>query len=116
MSESRSKYGNRRVKVNNITFDSQAEARRYGELKLLERAEKLHDLRVHPSFLLQEGFLHQGHSIQPITYIADFSYTEVETGETVVEDVKGVETPEWRLKRKLFLKRHPRMDLRVIKV
>ena len=111
-----SKYGNKLVTVNGLTFQSQAEARRYGELKLLERAEKITDLRVHPSFLLQEGFLHQGHSVQPITYIADFSYTDAETGELVVEDVKGVETPEWRLKRKLFLKKYPRMELRVIKV
>ena len=111
-----SKYGNKLVTVNGLTFQSQAESRRYGELKLLERAEKIRDVRVHPSFRIQEGFISRGRNIQPITYIADFSYTEAETGELVVEDVKGrgVVTPAFLLKQKLFLRKFPQIDLRIV--
>ena len=46
----RAKYGNTKVKVDGITFDSKAEARRYGELKLLERAGEITSMELQPTF------------------------------------------------------------------
>lgn len=98
----KSKYGNRRVKLDGYTFDSEAEARRYRELCLLQRTNprEIVDLEVHPRFKLWAN----GELI--CTYVADFSYSELnpEGGvrRIVVEDVKGVATPEFKIKAKLF--------------
>lgn len=109
------KYNARRERQNGHNFDSQAEASRYQELRLLESAGEITDLRVHPRFVLQDKFTDSdGCKHQAIIYEADFSYRDAERGQTIVEDVKGVETQLWRVKRKLFLCRHPLLKLRVI--
>lgn len=113
MSTRRGKYNARRAEAGGVRFDSQAEARRYGELVLLEAAGAIGDLAIHPKYELQPAFTDSsGKRWAAITYEADFSYTE--DGAPVVEDVKGYETAVFRLKRKLFLKAHPGLTLRVI--
>ena len=87
-------------------FDSKKEAKRYLELKMLEKAGKIKNLKLQPVFLLQEGFYYQGEAIRQITYRADFEYVN-EKGERVVEDVKGFKTDVYKLKKKLFLKKYP---------
>ncbi len=109
----RSKYGNRKVDIDGYTFASEAEARRYGQLCLFVRAGEIRALKVHPKYLLQEAFTDAGGKRwSAINYVADFEYYE--NGQIVVEDVKGVETAVWRIKRKLFLKRHRMIELRVL--
>ena len=111
----RSKYGNRKAKADGYTFDSQAEYTRYQQLLLLQRAGEIRALKVHPRYLLQESFVDAtGKRWRAIHYEADFEYYE--NHEIVVEDVKGAETAVWKLKRKLFLKRHVMLTLRVIPV
>lgn len=102
----RSKYGNHRVVLNGHTFDSQAEAERYGKLKLFEAGGEIRDLEVHPSFVLQAAFRHAGKTERAITYQADFAYTETESGRRVIEDIKGTRTQVYLIKRKLFLARY----------
>ena len=107
----------RKVKVDGYVLDSGTEAMRYRELKLLAAAGEIRDLKVHPKFLLQETFLPRGarRNEPPITYAADFQYIECDTGETVVEDVKGkVLTEVYRVKRRMFLSQYP--DLVFIEV
>lgn len=96
-----SKYGNKACWADGYRFDSLAEMRRYQELKLLETAGVIRDLRVHPRYLLLPGFRYQGKTERPVHYEADFEY--VEAGAPVVEDVKGKRTAVYTLKRKLFL-------------
>jgi len=109
----RPKYRNVRTVVDGITFDSKREAERYGELKLLERDGQITDLEVHPRFVLQEGFrLPYGKRVPAITYTADFGYNEWNA--RIVEDVKGVETAVFKLKQRLFWKRYPDIELRVV--
>lgn len=89
----RPKYGNRITEVDGIAFDSRAEARRYGELKLLERGGAIGGLRVQvPYPVVVNG-------IRICKYIADFVY--VEAGAEIVEDVKGYRTAVYRLKKRL---------------
>ena len=108
-----SKYGNRRVQVDGFMFDSEAEAARYGELNLLCEAGKIERLRVHPRFLLQKGFTTKaGLKVRSLTYVADFAYTE--KGLEIVEDVKGYETAVFQIKVKLFRKRYPDIELRIV--
>ena len=90
------KYHNRKTVIDGITFDSAKEARRYMELKLLERAGEISHLQRQVKFEVIPKCGKERSS----TYIADFVYQE--NGNTVVEDVKGVKTPEYILKRKLM--------------
>ena len=93
----RSKYGNIKTVVDGRIFASKREAARYQELRLLQRAGKIRDLQCQPAF----GCVVNQHIV--CTYIADFQYFDVEKGKTVTEDVKGVKTAIYRLKKKLVL-------------
>ena len=109
----RSKYGAIRTTVDGIVFASKAEARRYAELKLLEKAGRIRDLELQPSFPLEVVSPRNGEVIQVGTYRADFRYREIEMHEggfgrwrIVIEDVKGMPTPVYRLKKKLMEARY----------
>lgn len=117
------KYGNRKVStIDGEVFDSQREATRYQELRLLERAGAIKDLKRQVSYELipvqrepnttnridsKRGRVIQGKIIEKaVTYIADFVYTDSATGEVVVEDTKGFRTKDYVIKRKLMLYMH----------
>lgn len=96
-----SKYHSTKTTVNGITFDSQKEARRYSELLILFESGKISDLRLQVNFTLQEGFTtHDGKRIKPIVYKADFAYCL--DGQFIIEDVKGVKTKEYLMKKKML--------------
>lgn len=100
----KSKYHNRKTTIDGIKFDSAREAKRYSELKLLERGKKIKKLVLQPEFILQCGFKDgMGDKHRPITYRADFQYIDTENGFTVVEDVKGMKTEVYKIKKKMFL-------------
>lgn len=107
------KYRNKKVQIDMYVFDSIAESKRYKELVLLQRAGKITELQLQPKFLLQESFRKNGKTYRKIEYIADFMYEE--NGQVIVEDVKGKETEVFRLKHKLFEKKYPALELRIIK-
>lgn len=97
-----SKYGNKKTIIDGISFDSQKEATRWSELRLLERAGEIQNLQRQVPFVLIPKQVRDGKTIErPVVYKADFVYTE--KGEEVVEDTKGVKTKEYILKRKLML-------------
>lgn len=108
------KYRNKKVQIDNYILDSIAESKRYKELALLQRAKKIENLQLQPKFLLQESFRKNGKTYRKIEYIADFMYEE--NGQVIVEDVKGKETEVFRLKHKLFEKKYPKLELRIIKI
>ena len=97
------KYRNQKTVVDGITFDSKAEARRYCELKNLKAYGKIAWFSRQPSFLLPGG----------IRYRPDFIVRA--GGQIWVEDVKGMETKEFKLKRKLWEETYPGLPLRIIK-
>lgn len=101
-----SKYKAKKTEIDGITFDSKAEAKRYQELKLLERAGQIKHLSLQPRFMLQEGFVnvHTGKKERMIEYVADFMY--LENNVIIVEDVKGVKTADYKIKRKLFIHKY----------
>lgn len=99
------KYGNKKTMVDGITFDSKREAVRYGQLRLLEKAGQIDTLSLQPKFTLIPGQRNaDGKAERPVVYIADFMYRE--NGKFIVEDAKGVRTPDYVIKRKLMLKEH----------
>ena len=101
------KYGNHKIYTDDGIFDSKREFKRWCELKLLQKANMIRNLARQVPFTLIESQRDKdtGKVIeQPVKYIADFVY-EMD-GRTVVEDAKGVKTPEYVIKRKLMLKEY----------
>lgn len=84
------KYHAQSTKIDGYRFDSAKEANRYRELLLLQRAEKISLLEVHPKFTVLDGFTCYGTEvIRPINYTADFIYWDCDAGRMVVEEVKA---------------------------
>lgn len=105
MSYNWTKYNNKKITVDGQIFDSKKEANRYKELRLLEKAGEIKDLRTQVKFKLIPAQRDEatGKVIErECSYKADFVYYE-EDGETVVEDVKGFRTKDYIIKRKLML-------------
>lgn len=109
-----SKYHARKTTVDGETFDSIKEARRFAELKMLEKAGEISGLERQVKFVLipaqrepddvgPRGGVIRGKLLErECAYIADFTYRDAE-GRQIVEDTKGVRTPEYIIKRKLML-------------
>lgn len=101
------KYNNKKITVDGQIFDSKKEANRYKELRLLEKAGEIKDLRMQVKFTLIPAQRDEatGKVVErECSYKADFVYEE--DGKTVVEDVKGFRTKEYVIKRKLMLWRY----------
>jgi len=103
-----SKYGAKKVTYDGKSFDSQKEAQRYAELRLLERGKVISDLKCQKSFqLIPNQYDENGKLIErAVKYVADFVYTDKKTGQRIVEDTKGFKTKEYIIKRKLMLKEY----------
>ena len=90
------KYRNVKTVLDGIRFDSKREAARYLGLKAAAATGRISDLYLQPRFRLEVN----GSLI--CYYVADFQYRD-DSGHVVVEDVKGVKTPAYRLKKALML-------------
>lgn len=113
------KYKNQKATVDGVFFDSKKEARRYAELKMLQKAGEIQNLELQKPFELipaQYGsYARYGKNGKRLkdgkrcvekscVYKADFVYTE--NGKLVVEDTKGMRTKDYIIKRKLMLYVH----------
>lgn len=85
------KYKNVKKEVDGIMFDSTAEAEYYIRLRAMERAGQIKFIKAHPSVHMTAA---------RILYKPDFLIEE--KGRKVYIDVKGVVTPEFALKRRLW--------------
>ena len=111
-----SKYHSRKVINEDGVFDSRKEYKRWCELKAMENAGMIQDLQRQvcielipairePDTVGKRGGRIKGKLIErKANYIADFVYTE--NGVKIVEDVKGVRTKDYILKRKILLWRY----------
>lgn len=93
----KSKYGAVKTEVDGIMFDSKREASRYQELRLLEQAGEIANLRLQVPYILFQKNEHG----RALKYIADFVYND-DTGALVVEDAKGHSTDVYKIKRRLM--------------
>lgn len=99
----RNKYNAKKTPIDGHNFPSKREAERYCELKLFLKAGLIRNLVLQPRFLLQDKFKDKsGTTHRKIEYVADFMYID-KCGKTIVEDVKGMMTDVYKLKKKLFL-------------
>lgn len=94
------KYKNTPTVIGDRRFDSKAEAQRFIELSLLQRVGQIADLECQVRFSLVVN------GIKVCAYVADFRYREVATGRLVIEDVKGVRTRDFVIKKKLMAAVH----------
>lgn len=102
MTVKRGKYNNVKVQADGFTFDSKKEYIRYTQLKLLERAGLVRDIKLQVPFELipeQKGGLRKERAL---TYYADFVYYDTELAKEIIEDTKGVRTKDYVIKRKLM--------------
>lgn len=101
-----SKYKSKKETVDGIKFDSKKEASRYKELKLLQKGGYITGLCLQVPFVLQDAYIRvDGKRIRAIKYVADFVYKDAD-GNIHVEDVKGMRTDVYNLKKKIFEKRY----------
>lgn len=99
------KYGNKKVVVDGIKFDSQAEMQHWFDLSILERAGQIRNLELQPEYKLPGG----------VTYRADFRYEA--NGMTIVEDVKSPATAKeksFRIKWKQAQELYPDIEWRLV--
>lgn len=97
----KSKYNAKRVEVDGIKFASIAEAKYYEQLKWLKHANQIKGFTLQPRFLLQEAYKKNGKTVRKIEYVADFEIHNLD-GSIEIIDVKGHETKEFLLKKKMF--------------
>lgn len=109
-----SKYKNKKIEMDGFVFDSQAEARYYTYLSDLMQKGVVTAIIPQPRYLLQESFRKNGILFRKIEYVADFA-VQYEDGRSEVVDVKGMETTDFKIKRKLFEKKYPELSLKVVK-
>lgn len=103
-----SKYNATKKMVDGILFDSAGEARAFQVLRSWAVAGAITGLELQPRFLLQERFRDSaGKAHRQIEYRADFRF--LRDGKPVVVDYKGVRTPTYGVKIKLFLARYPEL-------
>ncbi|HRH31975.1 MAG TPA: DUF1064 domain-containing protein [bacterium] len=90
------KYRNKRTSRGDQVFDSKREATDYDALAMLQRGGVIRDLQRQKTFrLVVNGKL-------VTTYRADFIYTRIASGKTVIHETKGFWTDAFRIKWKLL--------------
>ena len=105
------KYGNKKVIIDGIKFDSKLEGSRYRELKLMEKAKIIKDLKLQVPFELIPSYKKNGKTIKATKYIADFVYYDNEKKQQVIEDTKGMKTEIYKLKKKIFEYKYPELEI-----
>lgn len=108
----KNKYNAKRVTRHGFTFDSIKEADRYDELLLLEKAGEI-------SHLERQGKLYLYSGSTPVTYDSgrkafykyDFAYFCSKREKRVIEDVKGVRTDVFKLKKAVLLACYPGIEI-----
>ena len=101
MAKRKHKYNAQKATADSIEFDSKHERDYYLYLKKQKQEGNLKDFELQPSFELQPKFKKKGQLIRAINYKADFK-VYMNDGQIVIIDVKGFETPDFKLKKKLF--------------
>lgn len=102
------KFNAQSVTIDGIFFASTLEGDRYHQLKLMQAAGLISNLKTQPRYqLLPKKGRERAWWHRP-----DFEY--LEDGKLVVEDTKGVPTELWKLKRRLFTDKYPEILYRVL--
>ena len=109
-----SKYKAKKTTIDGLTFDSKAEANRYLYLRDSQKRGDIRNLRLQVKYVLipaqyeeeregkKAGKIKRRLLEREVSYRSDFEYDDM-NGNHIVEDVKGMKTKEYILKRKMML-------------
>lgn len=103
----KSKYGAVKIVVDDISFDSKMEAEYYHHLLLLKKQGIVIDFDLQPTYVLLDPFVLNDKKIQGIKYKGDFLVRYADGSEKVI-DIKGNETTDFKIKKKLFQQKFQR--------
>ena len=107
------KYGNVKVVVDNIKFDSKMESNYYLYLKEQKSKNLIKDFELQPAFVLQPSFKKNNKAYRKIEYKADFKIIHNDDSISII-DIKGMETTEFKLKKKIFEYKYKDLHLKCL--
>jgi len=111
LQKKQSKYSNVKTSTDGITFSSKKEAKRYQDLRWLEKAGSIKDLKLQVKFEIYPRLTTEhGVIINKRSYIADFVYYDNQIKNYVIEDSKGYQTKEFRMKWRQMQQRYTDYD------
>jgi hypothetical protein len=117
MKKKANKFNAVKTEVDGIRFDSRKEADYYRAYKTLEEAGAISQLECQPRFVIVEK--DKERKLRAITYVADFCFLEHgihgSPDKVVAIDVKGMETPVFRLKFNLVQRKYPEIEFRIVR-
>jgi len=87
------KYRSKRVNYEGHSFASQLEAAVFNLLTLREKAGEIKEIQHQDHIYLTNA---------RICYIPDFKFFDLKTEEYTWAEAKGFETPEWKIKKRLW--------------
>lgn len=96
-----SKYNANKCVIDGYTFDSKIEGKYYEKLKEDKAKGLIENFELQPRFELIPAFKTCGKSYRKCEYVADFLIYRLD-GSVCAIDIKGMATPEAKLKRKMF--------------
>lgn len=99
----KNKFNAKSKVIDGHKFPSLKEAKRYKELKLLEKAGNIKNLELQPKFEIIPKQKYRGKTLRKAEYTPDFKYYDVDNNEWVIEEVKGMPTVDYVLRKKLFI-------------
>lgn len=122
-----------KVTIDGFTFDSKLEGDYYKHLCILKFKNKIKDFELQPEFLLQDKFIvvdgvtingsdpdfekikkkNKAKTFKAIKYIADFKIIHLD-GSIEIVDTKGIETADFKIKKKMFAYRYPQYKFSII--
>lgn len=89
----KNRFSNKRTELDGRSFQSKFEASVYAMLKILQMAKEIKIEQCQDHVYLTDA---------EICYIPDFKCRNLKTGELYWVEAKGFETPEWKLKLRLW--------------
>ena len=105
-----SKYGAEKITVDGYRFDSKVEAKYYEKCKEDKYKGRIKNFELQPRFTLQPNFKNEDKSYRKIEYVGDFRIYTNDDKEVII-DIKGMATPEAKMKRKIFAYKFPTIEL-----
>lgn len=104
------KYGNKKITVDGILFDSKEESYYYEYLKQQKAKSEIINFELQPKYELLPAFRKDGKLSRAITYTPDFIIYHNDGSEELI-DIKGMETQQGNMRRKMFDHKYPHLKL-----
>jgi len=108
-----SKYKSKKIIVDDIEFDSQIEAKYFELLKEKVKNGEIKSFTIQPTYELQPSFIKNGIKYRSINYISDFLILNNDDSIYLI-DIKGFQTVDSKLKKKLFDYKYPNIELKLL--